>query len=261
MKHRNILLALVAAFTVTAPLEAATIAAFHFGDPMTSANFADITGNGHGVTFNRPVSTNGNTPFSTGYSLGLSINSTVGKLTNPDTMNFRDGEGGGSFTLEGWINPSEVGHMVFIAMTTADQKNTIQLAINSDGEPEARFRTGGQAFVRATSGASVTATEWVHLALVYNHESQILSLFVNASEVASETIGYVLLPEKFDTVSFGGDGTNQVKGLIADLRFSDVALAAGELGFHAPIPEPSLALASAAGVFTLFALRGRRMIK
>lgn len=260
MNIKKLLLTLTIATTVANPLSAATLAGFHFETPMTTSTFTDITGNGHHAVFNRNVTTSTNTPFSTGYSLALSTNSTVARLSNADQIDIRNGEGNGSFTIEGWINPSEVGHMVFIAMTTQDGRNTIQLAINSTGLPEARFRTDNRPFVRATSDQVVEIGEWVHLALVYNQQESEVTLFVNANKVSTESIPYVGLPDHFNTIAFGGDGTNQVKGLIADLRFSDIALPASQLGFHAPIPEPSTAMVSLLGGLSLWLVRGKRAL-
>jgi hypothetical protein len=213
-----------------------TIAQWNFDSSADGGQtFTDISGNGHDAFFNRPVKLQASDPFdpegaeSKNQSVVESVNKkgsrTNARVDNVDSIDLTVNK---KFTIEGWIKPDKppaYGFAEVVQIMSSEGGTSIFfVGINQEGQAVARVYARGAGSKSFTSQEKAPLNQWTHLALVYDGSDA--TLYINGKEAAKQHIGR-RLPKKLSRIVLGSG----VLGAIDDVRISDEALPADQLGF------------------------------
>jgi len=267
-------------------LQAATLIQYNFDSPISNyvdsqlvnTSYADQSGNGRTVNFNRVVSQSANDPFATSHPSVANLDfgartrynaATAGSVTNLSGINLNTNK---EFTMEGWvylegftsISGSGVGGTIWSLSSSTGGTSLFALGYNSSGVVTAAFNARSQSdgTRNFTTSTTLSLNTWHHVAYV----KTALDIRIYVDGVLVNTFSEVnitsrALPTALSSASIGGN----IFGTFDDFRLSDVALTADQLGYHEPftvIPEPGLSLtligAGLMGGFTLVQRRRAR---
>lgn len=195
--------------------------------------FADASGNGHDAAFNHAVEAQSSNPFgadannkSVVETPGVKGKQTFARLGKLDTINLGKTN---RFTIEGWIKlsaePGKNGAKLVQLESKDGGTTSIILGIGEDGKAWARVYSKGGGGGGFAGTSDIPLETWTHLALTYDGKKAVL--YVNGKQAAEKRIGRSL-PKSLSRATVG----NYVAGAIDDVRISDVALPAEELGVH-----------------------------
>lgn len=198
-------------------LDLTPLSAWSFGEG-TGTTTADVTGNGYDGTLNGNVTWSPDTPSGSGYS--LAFDGTNGYVSVPSTFNAADG----AFSATAWFNVTEHnnGHII-LSQPAGTGAAVAWAAINGSGYIYSWL--GGS---RMLSPDSVTTGEWHQVAMTYDPDTQVKSMYLDGVLVASET---TVMPS--NTAGFY-IGTNDAlakyfKGNLDDIAIYGKALSAAEV--------------------------------
>lgn len=274
-------LSIVAALSLAAGLQAATVIEYRFDSQTrpdgTYSLFGDSSGNGYDLKYNGLIAAAvGNFPFSNTYpQLAATDSSARNNTTNSVRSGVIQGITGAtdwqtnnSFTLEGWVNVYQIvtvsgtpqpGLLWALNGGGGSDPSRFQLRYNADLTVSAWWFSKGISAQNTvlTSTQTISLNQWTHLAYVYDGSLKKLTLYINGAVAASQTGLTTSLPATLNSNSAAGVslGANY-----DDFRLSNTALSPEELGYHAPftpVPEPSTA-ALLIGIGLFLAYRGRR---
>ena len=225
-------------------------------DEGTDTTAHDSSGYGnHGTLVNGSTWSN-DTPFTytDNHSLSLDgVNDYVSVPFSSTNLNLNNS----SFTAELWVYIND-NNAIDISISQGDGtgKGRTWLGIDTDGEIYSWY--GGTRF---DAGFTITENAWHHIAFTYDNSNDLQKIFVNGNEEASRTKA----GEDADGEYLFGVNKyyeNNFNGLIDEIRFSDAALSADELGYNGSlIPEPATMIllgSLATGLFGMAAVRKKR---
>jgi len=242
---------------VVNPLQASTLIKYGFDTQLSSTSYADLSGNGRTVNFNRNVTKSSNYPFSASYPAlsGLDYSAstkynaaTGGTVANVSGINLQTTN---QFTMEGWvylegfanISGAQGGALWSLASSTGGT-SVFTLGYNSSGTVTASFNAQSQSggTRNYTTSTTLSLNTWNHVA--YVKTALAIQIYVNGVLVNTFSEAGITsrpLPTALGSVTIGGN----IYGAFNDFRLSDTALTATELGYNTPpftIPEPGLSL-------------------
>jgi uncharacterized delta-60 repeat protein len=133
-----------------------------------------------------------------------------------------------NLTLAAWVNPNLSGHEEVISLG-----DNVAIRVQSDGSLRAfYYDSGGIAFLDSEAGA-IPAGNWSHVAFVFDDSNDLVRLFVNGTETASDSetdsISYSRGTNTFIGAHGFGNSSFDFDGLIDDARIYERALSAGEI--------------------------------
>jgi hypothetical protein len=195
------------------------VAAYGFEEGAGST-VADSSGNGNtGTTTNTSWSSAGK------YGKALSFNGSSSWVTIADanSLDLTSGE-----TLEAWVNPTVVAtgwRTVLFKQQTGGMVYTLYAA-QGTGKPLAQVNIGGEK--NAAGPNSLPINSWSFLAATYDGTT--LRLYLNASQIASLTVGGPI-PASTGVLRIGGNSiwNEWYAGLIDNIRVYNRPLTTSEL--------------------------------
>ncbi len=257
-------------------LQAATLIQYNFDTQLSSKSYADQSGNGRTVNFNRDVTKSSKYPFSLShpalsgldYSASTKYNAaTSGTVTNVSGINLSTNN---QFTMEGWvylegfanISGAQGGTLWSISSSTGGT-SLFKLGYDSTGAVIASFNSQSQSVGTRnyTTSTTLSLNTWYHVAYVKTAVD--IKIYVNGTLVDTFSESGVTsraLPAALSAIAIGGN----IYGEFNDFRLSDTALTAGQLGYNTPftVPEPGLSLTLiGAGILGGFSLARRRRVR
>lgn len=255
-KIRSLLL--IAGFSLGLTLaQAAVLIQYDFDERLPgNMSYADQSGNGHQLTFNRTVGRNADYPFvgsypslvDFDYSAQTTYNAdTVGTVANAGNINLDTTR---QFTMEGWINlagystisGNAQGGVLWRLNGTAGGTSRFALLYNSAGEVQLQWNSKSQSGgmrTRTVEDYVLPLDTWTHLAFV--KESAEVKIYINGELMLTYVEAGITsrtLPTELSSIVVA----QNIYGRFDDFRLSDQALSPEELGFHTPftaIPEPA----------------------
>ncbi|MEO1652365.1 MAG: LamG-like jellyroll fold domain-containing protein, partial [Bacteroidota bacterium] len=164
--------------------------------------------------------------FATGFrQQGLSLTGGSGELSD-----VRIFDGLGSFTMGGWIQPTQITGRNRAIMAKTSPDRDLVLMINSDGRLNAHF-TDQSGFVHRFSVATIATNQWTHVAATWDGSAW--NLYINgqlSSSTGTNPQGrkpqWVSQEMTIGALPTGGD---VFMGLLDELRFYDYALTEAEI--------------------------------
>ncbi|MBC8460545.1 MAG: LamG domain-containing protein [Deltaproteobacteria bacterium] len=175
------------------------------------------------------------TPFKQGFALSFDGVDDYVEVPDHPSLNVTEG-----LTLEAWIKDSVNASVAFLIKGGQDiTKGSYLLYITGDFQFETDLHVGGE-WQWTPTGTKLKADEWQHVAMTWDGST--MRAYINGEEIFLTSIKGKLDTTKdpfyigYTPPNVGGGG--QFKGLIDDVRISDVALSADELGFNGPL-KPS----------------------
>ena len=221
------------AFLIFIPISAyaTTVGQWCF-DEGAGATANDSSGFANDGTLINSPSWSQDTPFaySGNYSLALDGTNQYAKVPYSPSLNLNSS----SFTAELWVKVNnDSSKDISISQGDGTGTGRTWLAIDTDGTVYSYY--GG---TKLNSGYQITSDAWYHLALTYDYSTQTQKIFIDGNEKNSQTIAgqsangdYLFGVNK----NFGSN----FNGLIDEIRFSNTALTADELGYNQScVPEP-----------------------
>ncbi len=236
-------------------------AEFNF-DNIGSDNktITDISQNNHDCVFNNTVSLSTDIPDAlkplfaptTGKSVCLT-GSQIGTLNNPSTIDLKN-NGNNGYTFQCWFKPNVVQASTLIQIKK-NNSTTHVLGINSAGYPETKlYNSSGLGWYTATSGSSISANSWYHLAAVYGGSTDgRLWLYVNGAPVSSVYVGQALNSSHDQALIGGGGEYGYANGLIDDALIENTARSASELHYPSTASFDQIVIPATATGAELFA--------
>jgi len=212
--------------------------------------FTDASGNGHDAVYNKAVTLQESDPFDAkgaeakNKSAATTSSQTKGKqtyakLSKLDTIKLSTTN---RFTLEGWVKlaslPGKEGGKLVQISSKDGGTTSIVLMVNSEGKAWARVYSKGGGGEGFASTSTIPLETWMHLALTYDGKNA--ALYVNGKQEATKQVSRSL-PKAVNLITVG----NYVAGAIDDVRISDQALSAEELGFSKSLTGMAKATGSA----------------
>lgn len=244
----------------SAGASAATIAAFSF-DSLDSGNTAaDISGNGHTLSWtdsSTNVSTSTDDPFSQAGNNSVLVKAgTTGTLANTTAINLNN-NGANQATLEGWIKPTSLDSDVYMIQINGSNF-AFQIGMANGGGAFGSISDGTFSHVYDPANFKLKANEWNYLALTANGGT--LDLYIKNSQFPTLThvgtnISGKLFPSSLDLpLITAGDSSATKDVLFDDVRISTGVLTDSELAYHSSlsVPEPaSMALLGLGGLLLI----------
>lgn len=176
------------------------------------------------------------TPFKKGFALSFDGVDDYVEVPDHPSLNVTEG-----LTLEAWIKPPVNASVAFLIKGGQDlKKGSYLLYITGGFELETDLHVGGE-WQWTPTATKLKADEWQHVAMTWDGST--MRAYINGEEIFSTSIKGKLDTTKdhfyigYTPPNVGGGG--QFKGLIDEVRISDVALKPSELGFHGPL-EPEV---------------------
>ena len=255
--------------------QGATLIEYNFDTQIDSESYADQSGNGYDLIFNRNVSISANYPFATSHPELAPVDrsgrtrynaTTTGEVSGATSINLNTTQ---TFTMEGWIylegfatiSDSPQGGRLWAVASSTGGTSRFALQYNSSGQIQATFNSRSQAGGTRTinTGVTLDLNEWVHLAYVKTASAVLIYMNGALIETYSEaSITNRALPTSLDSISVASN----IYGYFDDFRFSNTALSPEELGYYTPfttVPEPST-LALLAGTLGTGVLLRRKKV-
>jgi prepilin-type N-terminal cleavage/methylation domain-containing protein len=137
-----------------------------------------------------------------------------------------------TFTIEGWVRPSDVMPMGFRSFASTNDGYGFEAFDTGLNGLFPEFHLSGEPFPLSTFG-SITADAWHHLAFVY--DGQYRRIYVNGLEDAVDPMPVSLPPDHDFLLNFfnvGNSNSGYFDGLIDEVRMYDRALSPGEIARH-----------------------------
>gem|GEM_PF-5991688 len=147
---------------------------------------------------------------------------------------------GNQLTLSAWINLDSIGTDPRIISKSQDSVVQDWVLGVDDGPDIIDFRVNTGTLTRLTGG-SVELNTWIHVAGVYDGNSNTMTIYKNAVEVASENKNGALR-ETFDPIIIGDNMPGNIRpfnGHLDDLRVYSLALSPVQISeiFHEGLAE------------------------
>jgi len=161
------------------------VALLHFDGADGATTTTDSSGNAHTVTVAGNARLETTSPkYGSAY---LYLDGTGDYVTMPNTK-FTPGLG--NFTVEAWVNPTNLSaqRVIFSVSKDGSSGNEVILYVNATTGYLAAYSAGSGSYGNQSSTTALTAGSWVHVAMVKNGGTT--KLYVGGVEVKSFTDGY-----------------------------------------------------------------------